>query len=170
MWHMNFPCLSPSPNPLTLQVLTHKFWEIRKEKTAIERFQCAFGRQNANEIMTADGRKLPPVCVCVSGERYSDGRMLMIEIQFILHNLKKLKLGATDCGKQTEEVNSKEGGRLSLQYAIAPPHLPPPAPLCHPTQPQTSSTHLPSTENGLHSMCPEVYPETYKLRDIRREF
>lgn len=71
--------------------------------------------------MTADGRKLPPVCVCVSGERYSDGRMLMIEIQFILHNLKKLKLGTTDCGKQTEEVNSKEGGRLSLQYAIAPP-------------------------------------------------
>ena len=71
--------------------------------------------------MTADGRKLPPVCVCVSGERYSDGRMLMIEIQFILQNLKKLKLGTTDCGKQTEEVNSKEGGRLSLQYAIAPP-------------------------------------------------
>ena len=161
---MNFSCLSPSPNPLKLQVLLHKFWEIRKEKTAIERFQCVFERQNANEIMTADGRKLPP-CVCVSGERYRDGRMLMIEIQFILPNLKKHKLGTTDCGsRQRRSIQKRVVGCLcSTQLS---PHLPPPAPLCHPTQPQTSPTYLPSIENGLHSMYPEMYTYIHFWRNV----
>lgn len=114
-----------------------------------------FGRQNANEIMTADGRKLPPVCVCFRGEveRREDADDKRFSSSY--RTSSSSSAPQTVGSRQRRSIQKRVVGCLcSMQLS---PHLPPPAPLCHPTQPQTSSTYLPSIENGLLSMWRNVY-------------
>lgn len=87
--------------------------------------------------MTADSRKLPP-CVCFRGEvqRWEDA-----DDRDSVHPTEPQEVQAWHhrLWKQTEEVDSKEGGRLSLQYAIVP-------------LPTTTSSSLPphTATNKLH--------------------
>ena len=105
--------------------------------------------------MTAEGRKLPPVCVCFreTVQRGKDAHDKRVRSSY--RTSRSSSLAPQTMGNR---------GRMWIQKRVVgclctvqlSPHLPPQTPLCHPTQPQTSSTCLPSIENGLLSIWRNV--------------
>lgn len=105
--------------------------------------------------MTAEGGKLPPVRVCFREdvERGEDARDKRVRSSYRTSRSSSLAPQAMGSRGRTWIQKGVVGCLCTLQLS---PHLPPQPPLCHPTQPQTSSTCLPSIENGLLSIWRNV--------------